>query len=71
MKVLAECSNNAVPCEAGALVCSLGCSSLPPKSGRSCEVHSQFSAEFTSLLKMLENILGVIVSINTSLVGEK
>lgn len=50
---------------------SFTCSSLPPKSGRSWKVNSQFSEEFASLLKMLDNILRVIVRINTSLAGKK
>lgn len=71
LKGLAEHSSAAVLCQAGALICNLGCSSLPPKSGRSCKVSSQFSAKSTYLVKMLENILGVIVCINTSLAGQK
>lgn len=71
LKGLAEHSSAAVLCQAGALICNLGWGSLPPKSGRSCKINSQFSAKSTCHVKMLENILGVIACINTSLAGQK
>lgn len=71
LKGLAKHSSAAVLCQAGALICNLGWGSLPPKSGRSCKINSQFSAKSTCPVKMLENILGVIACINTSLAGQK